>query len=770
MNSYFAFLSIVALFCNAGTLAAQENDNLSIYDMTLEELSQIEVYSASRNTVQQASETPVNIRVITSQQIMERGYTSLIDILEDMPGFKIDRGVDPRWMNDITLRGVRYMDKIIILMDGVRISSPTNEVISVFENYPVHHAKQVEVMYGPASAIYGADAFSGVINIVTKDATEEPTIAGSVRGGMYNTLTTNLFVSKKLDDKFELSFGGQYFSDTQPDLSMFYPQEYRGMDEALRRGTFNTIFGEISPEAPVDPEKAFPLKAWMGFFRLGYKGFRLTYFRNHARNPTSTANTPNNSVYNEDQFFGHNVQMLNGRYTHETNRWSSTTQWVYSSYHLDEESNFRNVFVDMEPAYKYARGWKLKIEQLFSYDLTDHLTINAGVNHDSYFSIPRSNDLQNPVRNDNIEDAIIVNSQLPGQPEGIPADLIEVDYTNVGGYLEVLWKPSIFWYFIVGSRIDKDSRFSSTINPRMGIAYNSREKFNAKFLASSAFLAPSPQNMFDRFGTFQVSDGGSIFSPFFAMPNPELKPQKIKTAEINLNYFFTDQFSIDLSGYYTLATDLISPVTSGSYPERIDRLYPDYAYVTSDGESYPLGTIQINDNLGELNIYGGNIGLKYQWEINGNLSGELNADYSLIGGQLDLDEDGPMPERNLPGVSPAVLRVGGIMRINNFSLDARLTVLSAQRTIGTGAVQTNNPEKYQEISGYHILNVFANYGVTNRLDIFLSARNLTDQRYRNVNIGARPELSSGAGAGIAEFVQGAPQNPIRIEGGLMFSL
>jgi len=763
-----AGILLISLLANSSF--AQQDDTLSIYDMTLEELRQIKVYSASRNTVQQGSETPVNIRVVTSQQIKERGYTSLIDILEDMPGFKIDRGVDPRWMNDITLRGVRYMDKIIILMDGVRISSPTNEIISVFENYPVHHAKQVEVMYGPASAIYGADAFSGVINIVTKDATKETTITGSVRGGMYNTFTSNVFVSKKLDDKFELSFGGQYFSDTQPDLSKFYPQEYLGIDEALRTGTFNTIFGEITPETPVDSQKAFPLEAWMGFFRLGYKGFRLTYFSNHARNPTSTANTPNNSVYNEDQFFGHDVRMLNGRYTHQGTRWSSTTQFVYSSYLLDEESNFRNVFVDMEPAYKYARGWKLKIEQLISYDIKDELTLNAGINHDHYFSIPRSNDLQNPVRNDNIDDAIIVNSQFPNQPEGIPADLIEVDYTNVGGYLEVLWQPSFYWYFVVGSRIDKDSRFSATINPRIGVAYNSGEKFNAKFLFSSAFLAPSPQNMFDRFGTFQLNEEGSIFSSFFALPNPELEPQRIKTAELKLNYFFTDQFSIDVSAYYSNASDLISPVTSSSYPDRIDILYPDNAYVTSDGESYPVGTIQINDNLGEMNIYGGNMGLKYQWEVNGGLSGELNVDCSLIEGQFDLDEDGPMPERNLPGVSPVVLRVGGIIRISNFSVDTRFTVLSAQRTIGTGSVQANNPEKYQDIGGYHLLNVFVNYSVTNRLDIFLSGRNLTDQRYRNVNIGARPELTSGAGAGIAEFVQGAPQNPIRIEGGLRFSL
>ncbi len=78
------------------------------------------------------------------------------------------------------------------------------------ENYPVHLAKQIEIVYGPASAVYGADALSGVINIVTRKA-EGNFITGSAQGGLYNTYIGNLSAGVKINDIASFAVSGTVF-------------------------------------------------------------------------------------------------------------------------------------------------------------------------------------------------------------------------------------------------------------------------------------------------------------------------------------------------------------------------------------------------------------------------------------------------------------------------------------------------------------------------------------------------------------------------------
>ena len=85
-------------------------------------------------------------------------------------------------------------------------------------------------------------------------------------------------------------------------------------------------------------------------------------------------------------------------------------------------------------------------------------------------------------------------------------------------------------------------------------------------------------------------------------------------------------------------------------------------------------------------------------------------------------------------------------------------------------IKQSNPEEYQEVDGYHLLNVHFRYDASEKLTVFVSGRNVTNQKYRNINIGANPENAGGGGSSTLEFSRGAPQNPIRITGGITFKL
>ena len=139
-----------------------------------EELLFIEIpmVTTATRTNQKVTDAPATMIVVSRQQIMERGYNNLLDLLEDLPGIDVQNKNSQEMYNMTVIRGNWGSHKFIIMKDGYRISSPTAEIIPIGENFPLYDIRQVEVIFGPASALYGADAFTGVINLITQDAEE----------------------------------------------------------------------------------------------------------------------------------------------------------------------------------------------------------------------------------------------------------------------------------------------------------------------------------------------------------------------------------------------------------------------------------------------------------------------------------------------------------------------------------------------------------------------------------------------------------------------
>ena len=135
--------------------------------LSLQELMAVQVTSASR-TPESILEAPATIRVIKRAQIQQRGYRKLSDILQDTIGFDFADASDSPYFNRFGVRGIFGNNKFLILQDGIRISSPTGEVTTIADNYPLYMVDQVEILFGPASALYGADALTAVINLITR--------------------------------------------------------------------------------------------------------------------------------------------------------------------------------------------------------------------------------------------------------------------------------------------------------------------------------------------------------------------------------------------------------------------------------------------------------------------------------------------------------------------------------------------------------------------------------------------------------------------------
>jgi outer membrane receptor protein involved in Fe transport len=178
------------------------------------------------------AEAPATVVVVTADQIRRRGYIDLEQLLHDLPGFDISRTSGQEYAN-VYQRGYRSdsTNRTLFIVDGVEQNDLHSNVAHLSRQYPLSNIDRVEVVYGPASTMYGANAFLGVINVITKDpedlVREGHRFGGdvSVGGGSWSSSYVDATVAGKFREA-TFSLTGRAYQSDDWDLSRFKPWSY----------------------------------------------------------------------------------------------------------------------------------------------------------------------------------------------------------------------------------------------------------------------------------------------------------------------------------------------------------------------------------------------------------------------------------------------------------------------------------------------------------------------------------------------------------------
>lgn len=138
------------------------------------------VVTASR-AAETVDETLAAVSVITRRDIERGQFRSLPEVLERLPGVQISRSGGTGQATSIYLRGTST-SQTLVLVDGTRIGSATTGAASL-QHIPLSQIERIEVVRGPRSTLYGADAMGGVIHIFTRKGTAEREGSISAGGG-----------------------------------------------------------------------------------------------------------------------------------------------------------------------------------------------------------------------------------------------------------------------------------------------------------------------------------------------------------------------------------------------------------------------------------------------------------------------------------------------------------------------------------------------------------------------------------------------------------
>jgi outer membrane cobalamin receptor len=709
-------------------VAAQSGADLRT--ATLEDLLKITVTTASRHA-EGAADAPAQIEVVTARQIQVRGYRSLAELLRDQLGIKNELGSDPDYPSEFTVQGSRGSGQIVLLLDGIRVTSPTGEPLPIMANYPVHNARQVEILFGPASALYGADAFSAVVNVISKDAADTEGFSASAAIGQFGLSNNTATYTRRIGQSGSLFVSGQWFGDAQADLSSYYPELYQGL-QAQHTGVFNTIFGPMSPSRTTTTEFENPISARSFHAAFSAGGFNVSLLRNRQRASTSSPYTPDNAVYSKDVFQQNDLWVAAGSYTREFRGLTSTSTVTWGEHTMSPESGYWNVFSNLHRSFKYAYGSSVKGEQQLSWSRWARTVFSAGAVFESFFAIPQVADLNEPIRSRHVPGTILDTTIID--------EFNRMQYSNTGGYVQGQYAPNRRVTLTVGARSDYNSRYGFTVNPRVGVVAKPRSGTTVKLLYGTAFLAPTPYQSTAHYGSFYSTDNGATYaSDYWHVGNPDLKPQQKSTLQATLMQSLGPLFNVSATVFNSRMKDVIKH----SDP---DQAGPGLYH------GWPVAYIDFPVNEGNDNTVGGSVDAAMLKSWSPTRRVEARFGVSVVDGEVE-DDDNPTALQ-ISGIAPFQLRSRVDLELGPWTGSAGVMTFGRQRVVALAADEAVR----QTLPGFTTvdLNIRRNR-ITRNLDAFFRVENLFDARYFHINERA---FSS------PEELAGSPQAPRRISVGI----
>lgn len=251
MKNYFNSLFVLlAMFCTAPAFAQEqpvvEED---LFTLSLEELMNVPINSASKKD-ETLFDAPLSSYTITRADMDKAGSTSIMEALRLAPGVIVREQTNGVY--DIHIRGFDNIQR-----HGEDFNKPSSTALVMIDNRPVFNhnlggifwealpvdlndVERIEIVRGPSAPLFGPNAVTGVINIITKKASESTSIRASAQLGSPNTAIANLSYGKKINDKFNFSVSGNYqdrnrfdekyynsATETFEDIQNIYPTDYK---------------------------------------------------------------------------------------------------------------------------------------------------------------------------------------------------------------------------------------------------------------------------------------------------------------------------------------------------------------------------------------------------------------------------------------------------------------------------------------------------------------------------------------------------------------
>jgi len=466
---------------------AQEED-------VLKKLLDTRIDTAAKYT-QSISEAPASVTIITSEDIDRFGYRTIDEALMQVKGFYITND------RNYVYAGVRgfsrpsdYNIRILILING---NSTTDNIWGSSDignelGLHIDAVERIEIVRGPASALYGTNAMLAVINIITKDGKMADGLKISVEPGSYGKIQGGICFGKEMKNGLDVLVSG-FIGDIKGQDLYFKefdaPETNNGIARGLDWERYYGIFAGFK-------YKDFSLQGRIGSRKKGIPTASYITAFNDNRCKTLDARSFIEFKYNGKIGYSKKI-MVRGYFN----------DYLYRSSFPTDYPDYKALWED-----KSIGRW-LGIETQFNWDIRPDNHLVAGVEYRNHFRAAyRTWD----------ESGTLFDRDFP--------------YREYAFYIQDEYQLLRNVAFTFGLRYDKHSDWGASLTPRTALVYNPSGSTTIKFLYGNAYRAPSIYEIH-----YEAEDE--------AKGNPSLEPEKINTFEAVLEQWIGKHIFAALSLY-----------------------------------------------------------------------------------------------------------------------------------------------------------------------------------------------------------------------------
>ncbi|MFA9390972.1 MAG: TonB-dependent receptor plug domain-containing protein [Prolixibacteraceae bacterium] len=478
-----------------------------LFEMSLEDLLNQSITTVSKSA-EKIGDAPGIVSVLTKEDIAMFGGTTLSSVLERIPGLSLssasftDRSIVSSRGEQITSTS----NHVLLLIDGRPIRETLEGGVSseMYESFPVNVIERIEVIKGPGSVLYGSNAFSGVVNIITQQANKTG-LSVSGLAGTSGTKGTSANLNVKAGD-FEMLVAGNYLQKpvwetdfTYSPMQMEPNQAPTVPDTLLNPNPTGGPGGDLPQGAQQTTQSvSIPNEGASLFLKSSYKN--LSFMSSYNQWETMTFETPGAARWKKSfSNLGYDLNF--------SDKWNSNINVSFTNSKFDTDS-FPNI---QRNSYEILTEWTHNVS------LSDKSKLVFG----GLYSYSKGEE-----------------TNLSNESAGV-----EGHRYSVGAYAQADYQLLKSLKATAGLQINKIENIDPKFVPRAALVWNPTKHLNFKALYSEAFRAPSIIEL-------------SLDQPF-RQGNSELQPETVGTIDLGANYR-NDKFQIGLNYFHSKLNDIIS--------------------------------------------------------------------------------------------------------------------------------------------------------------------------------------------------------------------
>jgi len=469
------------------TLALPDDPKPDLTDLTLEQLLDLHVEAAALHP-QTLEDAPASVTVLTAEDLRKYGYRTLAEALASVRGFY---GTYDRSYHSVGVRGFNvpgdYASRFLVMVNGHNMADHIFDSMLWFGvDFPIEMSliKQIEIIRGPSSALYGSNGIFATINIVTKSPDEAGPLALIADAGSYGEKKAQIMLAEPLGKHASFLFSGSLFNNSGAS-PLYFPQ-------------LNTPATNNGQALNMDSEK-------------GYHFFGTLLWRNWTfTGVLSDRNKIQPISWGPTIFNDRGTQLMESAgyveaaYVRELSR--GTLQWraYFNADHLRGRFDYpldTPTGTVVEDNRTFSESDWIGTRLSFRLNASRLGTVTVGA------------------------EGTIDLRAYQGSQDVQPAPMVFVNIDKRDRTLAFFVqdeKPlSVHWSLNLGVRYDLSLYRTNFVSPRAALIYQPTEKWSYKFLFGRSFRNPSSFQLF-------YGDG------FFAVANPALRPESADTFEVDV--------------------------------------------------------------------------------------------------------------------------------------------------------------------------------------------------------------------------------------------